>query len=452
MQHILFLSISILSYGVIFVDGRKYKRPQLSITIRDGVYNDVIEGLDPVLTWEDTSDSGGGGMNPLVVSDGAISNHYNRNNKIDVTGGINAGLRRLPDRLWGRIRTQIGNQADASIRADYNGRNRDTTLNFNLEDVRRRYDFRCDTQFGWRSSPILQRIEGTKRFFMRDYAGNNAGGAGGNENAYQFSITPRVLQNPNLNRSPGSLVGDAAINNGNRRSRNPNRSRRPSIDGGKMSNMNNLYYRDLVLEYGTVQRNQNGGSTNIRMTLGPRGLVEKLLEINHSTIHTAIRIMASSFTQEVTASQQLDEDNNISVKMNNLGDLALSWEHIFGRTRRKFIGDGGNTIMGGGGYSNTNFGGMLSSKNNNNNSGGGILGGRRSGNKNYFVVVKNEEEQESSLKATLQTRSDTILLEYKDGPWTANVDMPLYFFDRGGITGERSTTFRINRRIELTTP
>jgi hypothetical protein len=73
-------------------------------------------------------------------------------------------------------------------------------------------------------------------------------------------------------------------------------------------------------------------------------------------------LVASRDSQEVTISQKLDDRNRIAPTINNKGDISVEWERTLG--------------------------------------------------------------DDSSLTATLKP-NESINVEWEDGPWTANVNMPL---------------------------
>mmetsp|Transcript_14479 Transcript_14479/g.21343 ORF Transcript_14479/g.21343 Transcript_14479/m.21343 type:complete len:356 (-) Transcript_14479:33-1100(-) len=319
-------------------ENRFRSRPQISLTLRDGTYTDLIEGLDPVVVWEDEIASSGDG---------------GENDGFTLTGGVQSTFRRMPERIWGNFRTRVSNRMDANLRAEYTG---DGTTQANLEfgNIDNTIVFRLDTTWSWQ--PLVRRFELTKRFYVQEGEG-------------QMSITPRVV---------AANVGDSG------------------------------FYRDVVLEYGTVRRNANGGRTNLKLVIASK--FDKELEINHSTRNTAVQIMASRNSQEVTASQQLDDDNRVIANMNSMGHLNLAWEHQFSKRGLLMTSKGTTT------------------------------------NRRRSDFGEDEEKYASTVKATLQTIDDTILVEYEDGPWSCNVQAPLSLFD---TNDQRGATFRIQRKIDL---
>ena len=78
--------------------------------------------------------------------------------------------------------------------------------------------------------------------------------------------------------------------------------------------------------------------------------------------NTNLKLTASVDAQEVTISQQIDDDNRISPTINNSGDISVEWERSLG--------------------------------------------------------------DDSSLTATLKP-NDSLDVEWKDNDWTANVNMPM---------------------------
>lgn len=310
----------------------------LQLTLRDGVYTDIIEGMDPLIVWEDEIASSGG-----------------EESGFSFRAGIQSGLRRTPENIWGAVQTRLSNRLDAMFRVDYQGESDQTQANVEFSNIDQSTSFRLDTTWStWQ--PLVRRFEATKRFYVQEGEG-------------QMSVTPRIVN---------SIVS--------------------GVSG---------FYRDVVLEYGNVRRNANGGRTNLKLTLA--GNFDKELEINHSTRNTAVQILASRNSQEVTASQQLDDDNRVIANMNSLGELNLAWEHQFSRK-----------------------GILMNSK--------GTTTNRR------YSDLDEDEFSASTIKATLQTRDDTVQVEYNDGPWSCNVAAPLAFFD---ARDTRGATFRIQRKIEL---
>jgi hypothetical protein len=101
------------------------------------------------------------------------------------------------------------------------------------------------------------------------------------------------------------------------------------------------------------------------VTVNPRFNLEedtRDVVINYSNDDTNVKLTASADSQEVTISQQIDDDNRIAPTVNSNGDISVEWE------RR--IGDAG------------------------------------------------------SLTATLKP-NDSLDVEWKDDAWTANVNMPI---------------------------
>ena len=86
------------------------------------------------------------------------------------------------------------------------------------------------------------------------------------------------------------------------------------------------------------------------------------VEIQHSVGKTDIKLVASKDAQEVTISQQIDDNNRLSPTINNDGDRSVEWERTLG--------------------------------------------------------------DDSSLTATLKP-NESIDVEWEDGAWTANINMPL---------------------------
>jgi hypothetical protein len=106
---------------------------------------------------------------------------------------------------------------------------------------------------------------------------------------------------------------------------------------------------------------QNGA----RVTVNPRFNIEddtRDVVINYSNADTNVKLTASADSQEVTISQQIDDDNRIAPTVNSNGDISVEWE------RR--VGDAG------------------------------------------------------SVTATLKP-NDSLDVEWKDDAWTANVNMPI---------------------------
>jgi len=227
-------------------------KPQLSLSVRDGSF-DGLEGLDPTVSWEDSSSTG----------------------DLDISYGIKAAARptadiaSLPRSIWGKARTDVSGWG-VSARAEVEGidfSNANVDLNADNEDAD--LSLRLTASVGDKSA--VRTIEATKGF-------DNKGA--------------RITVNPRYN-----LESDE---------------------------------KDVIVNY-------NNDNTNIKLT-------------------------ASADNQEVTISQQIDDDNRIAPTINSRGDLSVEWE-------RKLSDD-------------------------------------------------------SSLTANLRP-NDSLDLEWSDGAWTANVNMPI---------------------------
>jgi hypothetical protein len=121
--------------------------------------------------------------------------------------------------------------------------------------------------------------------------------------------------------------------------------------------------RDFSVQ--SVQATKGFDANGARVTVTPRLDLEnddKDVEINYSQDNTSVKLMASIDSQEVTISQQIDDDNRIAPTINSNGDLSVEYE-------RRLSDD-------------------------------------------------------SSLTATLKP-NESLDVEWKDAAWTANVNMPI---------------------------
>jgi hypothetical protein len=115
----------------------------------------------------------------------------------------------------------------------------------------------------------------------------------------------------------------------------------------------------------SVEATKGFDQDGARITITPRFNVEtedKDVEVNYSNDKTNVKLTASADNQEVTISQQVDDDNRIAPTINSNGDLSVEYE-------RRLSDD-------------------------------------------------------SSLTATLKP-NESLDVEWKDAAWTANVNMPI---------------------------
>jgi hypothetical protein len=122
----------------------------------------------------------------------------------------------------------------------------------------------------------------------------------------------------------------------------------------------------------TVQATKGFDRDDARVTVTPRFNLEtddKDVEVNYSTDKTNVKLTASADEQEVTISQQINDDNRIAPTVNSRGDISVEWE-------RRISDD-------------------------------------------------------SSLTANLKP-DDSLDFEWKDSAWTANVNMPIKGTDING--------------------
>eukprot|EP00542_Grammatophora_oceanica_P015602 CAMPEP_0194028070 /NCGR_PEP_ID=MMETSP0009_2-20130614/2103_1 /TAXON_ID=210454 /ORGANISM="Grammatophora oceanica, Strain CCMP 410" /LENGTH=263 /DNA_ID=CAMNT_0038667335 /DNA_START=57 /DNA_END=848 /DNA_ORIENTATION=- len=115
----------------------------------------------------------------------------------------------------------------------------------------------------------------------------------------------------------------------------------------------------------SVEATKGFDSNGARVTVTPRFNIEedsRDVVINYDNGDTNVKLTASTENQEVTISQQVDGENRVAPTISNSGDLSVEWE-------RKLTDD-------------------------------------------------------SSLTATLKP-NDSLDVEWNDGDWTANVNMPI---------------------------
>jgi hypothetical protein len=115
----------------------------------------------------------------------------------------------------------------------------------------------------------------------------------------------------------------------------------------------------------SVEATKGFDQDGARITVTPRFNLEnedKDVVINYNNDKTNVKLTASADSQEVTISQQVDDDNRIAPTVNSNGDLSVQWE-------RRLSAD-------------------------------------------------------SALTATLKP-NDSLDVEWRDAAWTANVNMPI---------------------------
>jgi hypothetical protein len=73
-----------------------------------------------------------------------------------------------------------------------------------------------------------------------------------------------------------------------------------------------------------------------RVTINPRYNLETEeadVVVNYSNDKTSVKLVASADSQEVTVSQQIDDDNRIAPTINSNGELSVEWERRLGDDR-----------------------------------------------------------------------------------------------------------------------
>jgi len=86
----------------------------------------------------------------------------------------------------------------------------------------------------------------------------------------------------------------------------------------------------------TVEATKGFDQNGARVTVNPRYNVETEesdVVINYSTDETSVKLTASTENQEVTISQQIDDNNRIAPTINSNGDLSVEWERRIGDDR-----------------------------------------------------------------------------------------------------------------------
>lgn len=92
------------------------------------------------------------------------------------------------------------------------------------------------------------------------------------------------------------------------------------VDGARVSvtyryNMNDRS-RDILVDYAndfsSVKVTSTGDS--------------QWVEIKHNTGNTDVKVVASTYEQEVTVSQTIDNDNRVTPSINSKGDISVEWE------------------------------------------------------------------------------------------------------------------------------
>jgi hypothetical protein len=124
----------------------------------------------------------------------------------------------------------------------------------------------------------------------------------------------------------------------------------------------------------SVEATKGFDSNGARVTVTPRFNLEddeRDVVINYNNDNTNIKLTASADNQEVTISQQIDNDNRIAPTINSRGDLSVEWERRLG--------------------------------------------------------------DDSALTANLRP-NDSLNVEWRDSAWTANVNMPIDGTNINGAT------------------
>lgn len=83
----------------------------------------------------------------------------------------------------------------------------------------------------------------------------------------------------------------------------------------------------------TVQATKGFDSNGARVTVTPRYNFDtdfKDVVVNYENEATSVKLVASATAQEVTFSQQVDEDNRISPTLSSKGDVSVEWERKIG--------------------------------------------------------------------------------------------------------------------------
>jgi len=82
-----------------------------------------------------------------------------------------------------------------------------------------------------------------------------------------------------------------------------------------------------------VEATKGFDANGARVTVTPRFNLEeddRDVVINYSKDRTNVKLTASADNQELTLSQQLDDDNRVAPTVNSKGDLSLEWERRLG--------------------------------------------------------------------------------------------------------------------------
>lgn len=199
-------------------------KPQLSISVRDGNFNGVGDGLDPTLKWSDSTRTGD------------MDLEYG----IEASAAVTSDLASLPRSIWGKASTDVSGWG-VSARAEVDAQERDHA------------DLEID--------------------------------ASNEDNDLSVRLTA----------SAGS---------------------------------------DFTVK--TVEATKGIDQNGARVTVNPRYNVETEesdVVINYSTDETSIKLTASAENQEVTISQQIDDDNRIAPTINSNGDLSVEYERRLGDDR-----------------------------------------------------------------------------------------------------------------------
>jgi len=80
----------------------------------------------------------------------------------------------------------------------------------------------------------------------------------------------------------------------------------------------------------TVEATKGFDRDGARITVRPRIDLQnddRDVELNYNTDKTNVKLVASADNQELTISQQINDDNRVAPTINNRGDISVEWEH-----------------------------------------------------------------------------------------------------------------------------
>ena len=296
---VLVLVIIALSVAAVVTAIPPFEKPQLSLSLRDGYYDSLLDSFEPTLTWkhsftvggeDNTSDDNGSGGGRLLLP-----------SSCDVDLGIETllypttNVKTLPKSIWGKITTRIGNVWDVSGRIETTPLQ--TGMQCQVDNVELDFSARISASKINAIGKIANNGDGHAHPHGTEMSldcieaikGITIGGAGNNK--HHFTVNPRYV-----------FSGHAST-------------------AGSTS--------DIVFGYKT-----NDNLTSLQIVASKHN---QEVTIQHQHKNTNVRIIADtgdySITKpslEVTASHQLNLQNIITPTISTEDGISVEYERKFG--------------------------------------------------------------------------------------------------------------------------